>query len=236
MAELKTWRWGSGLIEWIYNIGCSNIKERSKTEPNALFEDPVWCRQWVASKIERLLDAPRNFARVESISVDTRRGGEDSWVVDEWQPQESRSQLLDFLCSNDDTTNINIVLTLECEVPVNNGELKKIWIESGATILVFVEIDERGKLLPTADCPIWFTFFLDVDIYAPLSWGEIRDNAELAELNQPRLSAFLHRLEEELGAEFLGVSASDYSGMVERYGFVAVGDRRDRELAVKSEK
>ncbi|WP_261249112.1 hypothetical protein [Laspinema olomoucense] len=72
---------------------------------------------------------------------------------------------------------------------------------------------------------IWFTLGLDVDIYAELSWGEQRDNTQLAQLNGPRLSAFLHRLEEDIPAEFLRLDAPDYKDIVDRYGCLVVSQR-----------
>jgi len=80
MAEILTWRVGSGLINWIYNLWKSSETERMKK----LLAEPVYRRNWIAEKIERLLDAIENFAEVESITVDTRRRGEDTFVVDDW--------------------------------------------------------------------------------------------------------------------------------------------------------
>lgn len=62
-----------------------------------LLANPVYRKNWIAEKIERLLDALENFAEVESITVDTHRRGEDTFVVDDWQGAASRSELLDFL-------------------------------------------------------------------------------------------------------------------------------------------
>lgn len=217
MTAKQTWRRGKNLAEWNYNIG-----ELSNTGEEFL-DEPVWRRQWTARKIELLLDALNDFAWIESLSVDTLDGGENTWVADNWHPQSSRSQLLYFL-EREETTNINILLSLECTAPGRTRKQKELWIESGANILVFVEPEVQAIWRKVPSYRMSLTLFLNVDIYAPMTWAGIRDNTELSKLNQPRLSAFLERLEEELEAKFASVYAPDYADMVEKYGFVAVGN------------
>lgn len=186
-----------------------------------LLADPVYRRNWIAEKIERLLDALENFAEVESITVDTRRRGEDTFVVEDWQAAVSRSELLDFLQKTDDVVHVNFDLMLHCVELDTDGEQKKLEINSGGGILFLVDLDDDGNLDPESEAPIWFSFSLNVDIYAPLSSGPCEDNTELATLNGPRLSAFLHRLEDEIPGEFRGVEAPDYRKTGKRYGFSA---------------
>lgn len=207
MGAKQTWRRKSNLAEWNYNIG-----EVSSVDPEEIFlDEPAWRCQWVARKIEFLLDTLKDFAWIDSVGVRSIGEDEDGWVVDEWQPQESRSQLLDLLRKSNDITSIELILSLECVAPGKTKKQRELWIESGASILVFLDSEEP---------PQWsFTLYLNADIYAPLSWGEIRNNAQLAKLNQPRLEAFLLRLEEELDAKFVSVSAPDYPNMVGQYGF-----------------
>jgi hypothetical protein len=220
MAEILTWRVGSGLIDWVYNLWESSETERMKK----LLADPVYRRNWIAEKIERLLYALENFAEVESITVDTRSRGEDTFVVDDWQGAASRSELLEFLQKTDDVVHVNFDLMLHCVELGTDGEQKKLEVKSGGTIFFVVELDDNGSLYTNSEDPIWFSFSLEVDIYAPLSWGRCRDNTELATLNGPRLSAFLHRLEDEIPGEFTGVDAPDYPNMVGRYGFSAANE------------
>lgn len=229
MIATQTWRIGSGLIDWTYNL-----VSHSELDSMKKLVYPVQRREWLAEKTEVLLDALEGFALVDEVTADTRSRGEDTLAIDEWHPQASRSELLEFLRITDDVVHIDFTLNLKCLAPVD-GAIEEFQIDWGGNIFIFIDLDDEGNFEPiTDDIGIWFTFFLDADIYAPLSWGEIRDNAQLAELNQPRLSAFLHRLEEELGAEFLGVSAPDYPGMVERYGFVALGDREEKPKLANS--
>jgi hypothetical protein len=81
------------------------------------------------------------------------------------------------------------------------------------------ELDEAGRLDLRSDFAVFLTFFLNVDIYSPLTWGEMRDNQALATLNGPLLTRFLKRLEQDMPAQFGGVIADDYAGLVGRYGF-----------------
>ncbi|MBC6481392.1 MAG: hypothetical protein EBE86_011165 [Hormoscilla sp. GUM202] len=213
MVETRTWRRGSGLIDWTYNLADRHHQIKQ------LLADGYQRRIWIADKIERLLDALGNFALVQDVTVDTWSGGEDSLAIASWQGAASRLRLVDFLQKTDEVVNIDFTLTLQCATPKTNGKLKELQIESGGSIFFFIELEDEGKLDLNTDTPIWLTFSLDVDIHAPISWGPVRDNTQNARLNGSRLSAFLHRLEQDIPAEFIGVDAPDYQGMVDRYGF-----------------
>ena len=207
MTQIKTWRRGSGLMNWTYNLGKYNEPNHAKQ----LLSDPVQRKMWTVEKIEFLLIVIRGFARVQNVTVDTWSCGEETLIIEEWQGDESRSKFLQFLQATDDVTNIDFTLTLECLKPGNKGNLEELEIESGASIFVFIELDDEGKLDTDNHTPIWFTFSLDVDIYAPFSWGEVRDNIELAQLNSSRLWSFLNQLQNELTVELIDIDAPDYS-------------------------
>ena len=61
-------------------------------------------------------------------------------------------------------------------------------------------------------------FRLRSDVHAPWTAGGSCDNRELAALNGPRFTAFLHRLEDELPAEFESTDGGTYQGIY-RHGF-----------------
>lgn len=212
-TNISTWRRGSGLMVWTYNL-CI---------PPAIIEKltlPLYRRLWIVERIERLLKALDNFARVEDVAIDTRSGGEETFAIQDWQGEPSQRQLIEELKTIDDVVNLDLTLNLQCLTLSVLGIPEKLGIKSGGNISIFVELDDNGELDTTTPSPIWLTFGLDVDIYAPLSWGEQRDNTNLAQLNGSRLSAFLHRLEEDIPGEFLGVDAPDYQDLVNRYGFL----------------
>jgi hypothetical protein len=203
---------------WTYNL----------CVPPAIIENltsPLSLRLWIVERIERLLKALDNFARVEEVTIDTRSGGEETFALKDWQGEQSERQLIEELRTIDDAVNLDLTLNLQCQTLSHRGIPEELAIQSGGNLCIFVELDDDGELETTTANPIWFTLGLDVDIYAELSWGEQRDNTQLAQLNGPRLSAFLHRLEEDIPAEFLGVDAPDYPDIVERYGCLVVSQR-----------
>ncbi|WP_254563806.1 hypothetical protein [Oscillatoria sp. HE19RPO] len=265
-----TWRRGSGLIDWNYNLFVESTLEEflpnSSLTPLSIFggrglrdlpdnlvvksplekflnshsnsplpmgkrlarlllTDPSIRRLWIVERIERLVKTLDDFARVEDVTVDTRSCGEETFVIEDWQGTQSRLKLRNWLTKTDDVVNIDFTLTLQCLTPGDRDIPEELAIKSGGNISIFVELDDDGELDTTTPSPIWLTFGLDVDIYAPLSWGEQRDNTKLAQLNGSRLSAFLHRLEEDIPGEFLGVDAPDYQDLVNRYGFLGVSHR-----------
>ncbi|HEX8545315.1 MAG TPA: hypothetical protein VF691_00050 [Cytophagaceae bacterium] len=215
MEDILTWRAGSGLVDWTYNLWKSSEAEHMKK----LLADDEYRRNWIAEKIERVLYALKNFAEVESIKINTRSRGEDTLVIEDCQGAMSHTELLDFLQKTDDVVHVNFDLMLHCVELGIDGKQKKLEVKSGGTIFFVIELDDNGSLYTDNEDPIWFSFSLEVDIYAPLSWGRCRDNTELATMNGPRLSTFLHRLEDQIPAEFEGVDAPDYPD-AGRYGFL----------------
>ncbi|MBD2766503.1 hypothetical protein IC235_01190 [Hymenobacter sp. BT664] len=187
-----------------------------------LLADAGYRRNWIAERIERLLDALGNFAAVQSLSINACRGGENTFVIDDWQGAASRAELLGFLQKTDDVYLIYIHLILHCEELGPDGERKKLEIKCGGSIQFGIDLDNNGSLNTDDETPMYFALGLEVDIYAPLSWAECRDNTELATLNGPRLSAFLQRLEHQIPVEFIEVEASGYTAG--RYGFLAVDE------------
>lgn len=67
------------------------------------------------------------------------------------------------------------------------------------------------------DIEVWIA--VDVDIYASFTFGKSRDNAELARINAPRLTAFLHRFRDRLHARLVELGAGSYKDQVNADGF-----------------
>jgi len=63
---------------------------------------------------------------------------------------------------------------------------------------IHFDLDESGVLDRKVEDPAYLSVQLNADIYAPLSHGQVRENAALAELNAPRLASFLERIERSL--------------------------------------
>jgi hypothetical protein len=104
-------------------------------------------------------------------------------------------------------------VSLTLDLAVNDG--REIWFYGGAS----VDLNAPDEHEDTAtDIDVWFS--LDVDIYASKTWGKSRDNAELARINGPRLTAFLQRFRDRLHARLEDLDAGSYKGQVNADGFV----------------
>jgi len=120
-----------------------------------------------------------------------------------------------------DITDVQFSLTLLVATLSASGEVEEHEIDGGADLGFYIELDESGELDMSLDPPIWLTLSLDVDIYAPISWGKLRDNSKLAATGSPRLSEFLQRLERKVPVRLMSIDADDYQGIIDRHGFVA---------------
>ncbi|WP_434419148.1 hypothetical protein [Nannocystis pusilla] len=154
------------------------------------------------------------FARVTELEVSTRSKGEGALALEADEPgvlEQARA----FIRENDDVVNVCITLTLVC-VGLDQQPLE---IDHGALLWIDIDLDEDGRLDPTTDDPIRLRVQLNADIYAPLSWGNVRDNTPLATLNADRLAGALERIERAIPAELIEIDAPDYPGMVDPRGF-----------------
>jgi hypothetical protein len=110
-----------------------------------------------------------------------------------------------------DIEEIEIDLDLICTPPSGEGSVR---LPGGGTIWLSLEEEPDDR-----ESPIRLLFVLDVDIYAPLSWGVERDNRLLAGLNSPRLVAFLRRLNAHLRGALMDIDAPRYRGQNAAGGF-----------------
>jgi hypothetical protein len=153
----------------------------------------------VQTSFHAAMRAIGDYAVVSRVSFDTRMTGEDTIVLD---GQPDLAQVDEVFAAHDDISAVHLNLDLSC---LDEGG-DALTIRQGAAL--WIEVDDQ----PGARTVSVF-FSLDVDIYAPRSWGVERDNARLAALNGPRLTGFLRRLRNELHADEIEVDAPDYEGV-----------------------
>jgi hypothetical protein len=104
-------------------------------------------------------------------------------------------------------------VSVRLDLAVNDGA--ETWLDGAARI----NLDRPDENEETAtDIHVWFS--LDVDSYASKTWGKSRDNAQLASINGPRLTAFLQRFRDRLHARLEDLDAGSYKGQVNADGFV----------------
>ncbi|MCY0989611.1 hypothetical protein OV203_20910 [Nannocystis sp. ILAH1] len=154
------------------------------------------------------------FARATELEVSARSKGEGALVLEADEPG-MLEQARDFIRQNDDVVEVCVTLTLVCA----GLDLRPIEIDHGALLWIDIDLDENGRLDPATDDPIRLRLQLNTDIYAPLSWGDVRDNTALATLNADRLAGALERIERAIPAELIEIDAPDYPGLVDARGF-----------------
>jgi len=207
MDPTQTFRWSDGLVTWHF-------------EPSGPVDwtDPAQRRVRAADCCERLLGLLGDFGRASAAEVTTVAHGDGAFAAVFQSPAES-ARFLSFVRNEDAVRDATLELTLTCLERGPSGEPRPLDLPGGASVTLFVSLDDDGKLDGGASRAAWISLRLNVDIYAPLSWGRIRDNAELARLNGPRLGAFLARIAAELPARPLAIDALDYEGLVDFVGF-----------------
>src|SRR4051812_13257408 len=211
MGDAKTWRWDSPLVGWNYR---PMVRSDGRLLPLDL-QDPDVRRRWLCDLVSRLPDLLGDFAHPTEVRVSARGKGEGACVVD-WRNKEGPSTLLAFL-QQAKTTLVHVYLDLDCL----NRDLEPLVIPDGAELVINMWLDEAGSLDLKSDAPVYLRFLLNADIYAPRSFGDMPDNAFLAGLNGPRLTAFLERIERDVPAQFLDMDGERYGGLVGPRGFTA---------------
>ncbi len=214
MNEANTWRWSSGLAGWNYRPVVVTSDEPSA----APLVSPKLRNIWLSGLVERLPSLLGDFAYATMVEVATLSQGEDACTLD-LREAGSSSALLGFIERTDDVVYISIDLTLCCE----DLECQHLELDRGAILWICIELTETGALDPSVSAPVRLRLQLNVDIYAPRSWGKERDNAVLAARNGPRLAAFLDRLERDIPVELIDIDAEDYRGMIGPRGFFTDG-------------
>lgn len=214
MIESQTWRRKGGLALWNYDLWSSFAGEESIR----LLSNTKQRKNWLATRVCQAIYALKGFARAEEVSIWTLSSGEDTYLID-LCAKGALAKLEQILRCTNDITDVQFSLTLFVEAISPSNEVEQYEIDGGADLCFYIELNELGELDMSLDPPIWLTFSLDVDIYAPISWGQIRDNSQLAALNRLRLSKFLRRLEHDVPAKLMSIDADDYQGLIGSHGF-----------------
>lgn len=207
--EETTWRYDSGLATWKYRPmllsgeGARPIANQSE------------CTSWLRSMLVRLEILLDGFATPAEFEISTESSGEDSLVGD-LRNADDLVALERFVEERSDIHDVRIDLTLHCI----DSSLNSFGIENGAELSICFDRNIDGSLRTSAGGPLRVQLSLNVDIYAPLSWGLERDNRILAKLNAPMLGGALRRLERELHGGPIDLDAPDYKGQVGPYGFL----------------
>lgn len=224
MNERGTWRWSSGLANWNYRPLSSGSGRESTNPP----ETSELRKRWLSGLLVRLPDLLGDFAFATKVEVATLSQGDGTCVLDLREPGASDA-LQAFLSRTEEVVGVTVDLTLRCE----DQERRPFDLEHGALLWINIRLTESGTLDPASDAPIYLRVQLNVDIYAPKSWGWERDNTGLAARNGPRLAAFLERIERDVPAALLEIDAEDYRGMIGPRGFLSPAGAPRAQLPAK---
>ena len=148
----------------------------------------------VAACARGVLRALPGFAAPAAASWTTASAGDDAAI--QLSAAIDDAAVAETLQAHPDVIALALDLDLHVRAPDGTTE---VTIPDGA--VAHIEIEDDVLVL-------WVS--LHVDLYARRSFGPNRDNARLAELNAPRLAAFLARLVEATGVQFHNVNAPGY--------------------------
>lgn len=176
-------------------------------------ESPETRRRWLCELVGRLPALLGDFAYPTRVHVNAQDKGDDACVID-WKDKDGPSTLLTFL-QQELAREVLCHLNLTC---LDRG-LEPMEITHGAALWINMWVDESGSLDLTNDAPVYLRLELNADIYAPWSFGDVQDNALLAAINGPKLTAFLERVERDVPAQLLGMDGERYGGLVGPRGF-----------------
>ena len=187
-----TWHWKSSLAVWRFEAPQLSPPD----SPTTLSETARRCT-------EALLDFGA-VARIEWDAEPLAAPGAAT-IAD----RDAAVQRLSRLQTLQGLSTIRCHLDLTC-VDTDGAEST---LHHAATLWFDTDSDEPDK--------VFVQLRLHVDIYAPLTWGPVRDNAALASLNGPRLAGFLRRLTSDVGLTITEVDASAYPRTAYEHGFRA---------------
>jgi hypothetical protein len=191
MTRPTTWRSKSGIIMFHLAMPSSGTPADAIRRATAVFLEQV-----------KLVGAARD------VEVSTRAGGEAAHA---WSDVGDGGQVARRLEAYPDVTGVLVRCDLQCD----DRDGGRFVIPAGLTWWVqLAEIDSPP------DEPIELNVTLDTDVYLAHSWGDDRDNRELAARNAPRFNRFLAQLLRDTGAHVESVSADDYRGQVDAAGIV----------------
>jgi hypothetical protein len=191
MTSVRTWRSKSGLIMFHLTMPSNLVPAAAIRRATATFLDQV-----------ALIGVARE------VDVSTRSGGE---YAHEWTDIVDSQDVVQRLDGYPDVTAVQIRCDLRCE-DRHGGSFE---IPGSLTFWV-----QQAEVDSPPEDPLELNLTLDTDIYVVRSWGDDRDNRELAARNAPRFNLFLTRLLRETGAAVDSVSADDYQGQVDATGIL----------------
>jgi hypothetical protein len=222
MTHKTAWTPKMGLAIWNYQLDFSKASKSQYLNPH---QRAIALKDIVFKLLFNTLD---DFAKPQKATISTTSIGEDSFVFYLNSPK-SIPKFVRKLEQTQDVNNIEIDLTLEClELAEGDRLTKKLEIPLGAYISISVELDDEGNLDLSSEEPVSLNFCLNVDIYAPIKLSREDYNDELAQLNRPKLTNFLRRLEADLPVEFVWFDAPDYEEFVGRYGFNLISNQESK--------
>ncbi|MFO7290080.1 MAG: hypothetical protein C0P67_008790 [Bacillota bacterium] len=185
---------------WIYRFTDYNLKSLNDTDTR---------KKWLIEVVQGLLDILHPFASPNKVEVGTLSIGEEAFVIN-CKEKGFQKQLKSYLSENDDVTDIHFYLSLHCYEVFSDHSLKKITLENGGTLSLFVELDIDKKLIHDAqNDPIWLSFDMDFDIYAPLLMSTPQSR-EMARINAPLLKNFLTTMQHRFSLEQTYVTGPPY--------------------------
>lgn len=194
----RTWHWKQSLAVWSFEL---------PVEPGEAAQAALRRHALAA------LGAVPGFGTVSRIEWVTESHGDDAAVyvpvgeVDDAVVAETLDRLVDVV-------SVLCGLDLACVGP--GGQ--PMTLEQAATLSLNVDWLDPSR--PGDGTPeIYLQLRLHTDIYSPLTWGPVRDNAELAAANAPRLARFLRFIREDMGGTNYELEAPGYVEVADASGF-----------------
>jgi hypothetical protein len=196
MTAATTWRSKSGIIMF-------HIAMPSRGAPAAAIRHAT----------EVFLEQVTAIGVARDVEVSTRSGGEGAHA---WSDVVDGKRLAQRLEAYPDVTGVLVRCDLHCE----DRDGRSFVIPAGMTLWAqLAEIDAPP------DEPLEINVTLDTDVYLARSWGDDRDNHDLAVRNAPRFNRFLANLLRDTAASVESVSADDYRAQVDATGIVVPATR-----------
>ena len=188
----ETWRFEVGLACWDFRV---RIAQAVSINTQIL----------ITRNLAKLMDIVSPFAVVSALSVTTASQGENALEIG----KEDVANVQERLAACDDIEEIEVSLDLKC----TGLDGVEVLVRESASVWLQLEPDATER-------PLRLLFALDVDLYFPLTRGEITDNQALARLNYHKLNDFIDDVQQKMLSDLVNVDAPDYKGLIDESGFV----------------